>query len=110
RALRADRPVLVDARTDKNVPPLPPHVTLEQATGDAKALLGGDPDGTKVVGITARDLAAHLFACFDRSDDACATGPAAVPRRSSGSRLRPSPSPSCSPNPMAPSPGMRPRS
>ena len=43
-ALRADRPVVVDAITDPNVPPLPPHVTLEQATSYAKAILKGDPD------------------------------------------------------------------
>ena len=30
-ALHADRPVVIDARCDPNVPPLPPHITFEQA-------------------------------------------------------------------------------
>lgn len=30
-ALSADRPVVIDARTDPEVPPLPPHITLTQA-------------------------------------------------------------------------------
>src|SRR5699024_10900348 len=64
KAFAADRPVLVDARTDKNVPPLPPHITLEQTTGVAKAVLASDPDAGKVVGRTARTLAAQLFARF----------------------------------------------
>ncbi len=34
-ALSADRPVVLDARTDPNVPPLPPHISFEQAKGDA---------------------------------------------------------------------------
>jgi pyruvate dehydrogenase (quinone) len=30
-ALSADRPVVLEAYTDPNVPPLPPHITLKQA-------------------------------------------------------------------------------
>lgn len=30
-ALAADRPVILEAYTDPNVPPLPPHITLEDA-------------------------------------------------------------------------------
>ena len=30
-ALAADRPVVYEAVTDPEVPPLPPHITLEQA-------------------------------------------------------------------------------
>ena len=32
QALAADRPVVIEAVTDPEVPPLPPHITLEQAT------------------------------------------------------------------------------
>src|SRR4051812_23332380 len=42
-ALAADRPVLYEAITDPEVPPLPPHITLEQAHYYLKAL-AGDPD------------------------------------------------------------------
>ena len=44
RALAADGPVLLEAITDPDVPPLPPHIRMEQAQGMAKALLHGDPD------------------------------------------------------------------
>jgi pyruvate dehydrogenase (quinone) len=33
-----DRPVVLEAVTDPNVPPLPPHIKLEQAKKMAKAL------------------------------------------------------------------------
>ena len=39
-ALAADRPVVYEAITDPEQPPLPPHVRMEQATSMAKALLG----------------------------------------------------------------------
>jgi pyruvate dehydrogenase (quinone) len=61
QALAADRPVLLDVHTDKNVPPLPPHITLEQAKGVASAVLGGDPDAAQVIGHSARALAGQLF-------------------------------------------------
>jgi pyruvate dehydrogenase (quinone) len=44
RALRADRPALIEAVVDPNVPPMPPHITLEQATAFAKSALKGDVD------------------------------------------------------------------
>ncbi len=37
-ALAADRPVVLEAITDPEVPPLPPHITLEQAKAFAGAL------------------------------------------------------------------------
>ena len=43
-ALKADRPVVIDALTDPNVPTLPPHITMSQARSYAKALLKGDPE------------------------------------------------------------------
>ena len=42
-ALAADRPVVIEAITDPEVPPLPPHIRVEQAKGFASALRG-DPD------------------------------------------------------------------
>jgi pyruvate dehydrogenase (quinone) len=32
-ALAADRPVVLEAVTDPEVPPLPPHITLKEANG-----------------------------------------------------------------------------
>jgi pyruvate dehydrogenase (quinone) len=48
-ALSCDRPVVLEAITDPSVPPLPPHITFEQARGMMSALLRGDPDRGAVV-------------------------------------------------------------
>ena len=43
-ALAADRPAVLEAIVDPEVPPLPPHITFEQAKHFAQAvLLAGDP-------------------------------------------------------------------
>jgi pyruvate dehydrogenase (quinone) len=49
RALSADRPTLLDVRTDPDVPPIPPHATFEQAKDAATALLKGDEDRWGVI-------------------------------------------------------------
>ena len=48
-ALAADRPVVYEAVTDPEVPPLPPHITLEQAKALSSALLAGDPNAGRVI-------------------------------------------------------------
>src|SRR5690606_16733244 len=48
-ALASDRPVLLEFKTDPNVPPLPPHIKLEQAKKFASVLLHGDPDEKGVI-------------------------------------------------------------
>ena len=68
-AFAAERPVVLDVITDKNVPPLPGHVTFEQAKGVANAVLGGDPDAGAVVGHSARAVASRLFAKLRSGDD-----------------------------------------
>ncbi len=49
RALSADRPVVLDVRTDPDVPPVPPHATFEQIKDAAKAMLKGDPNRLGVI-------------------------------------------------------------
>jgi pyruvate dehydrogenase (quinone) len=49
RALAADRPTLLDVRTDPSIPPIPPHATFEQAKDAAKAVLKGDEDRRSVI-------------------------------------------------------------
>ncbi|MET8404558.1 thiamine pyrophosphate-requiring protein [Streptomyces sp900116325] len=44
QALAADRPFLIDFRTDPAVPPIPPHATREQAEAVASAIAKGDSD------------------------------------------------------------------
>ncbi len=61
-AFASDRPVVLDVITDKNVPPLPAHVTFEQAKGVAQSLVRGDPDAVKVIENSARALASQMFA------------------------------------------------
>ena len=48
-ALQADRPVVYEAITDPEVPPLPPHITIEQAKALTSALLSGDPNSKEIV-------------------------------------------------------------
>ena len=44
QALAANRPTVLDLRTDPDVPPIPPHATFEQMKDAAAAMLKGDPD------------------------------------------------------------------
>jgi pyruvate dehydrogenase (quinone) len=48
-ALAADRPVVLEALTDPTVPPLPPHITVEQAKQLASALTAGEPHAWDVI-------------------------------------------------------------
>jgi pyruvate dehydrogenase (quinone) len=60
-ALTADRPVVLDVKTDPEVPPLPPHITLEQARKFAGTLIKGDPrEGSAVKG-AARQLLSSIL-------------------------------------------------
>ena len=49
RAFAADRPTLLDVRTDPDVPPIPPHATVEQIKDAAEAMIKGDEDALGVV-------------------------------------------------------------
>ncbi len=48
-ALAADRPVLYEAITDPNVPPLPPHIRFTQAKTMAQALASGEPNRIEIM-------------------------------------------------------------
>jgi pyruvate dehydrogenase (quinone) len=48
-AFAADRPFVIDAITDPEVPPLPPHITVMQAKHFLKALKGGDPNSRAMI-------------------------------------------------------------
>jgi pyruvate dehydrogenase (quinone) len=47
-ALGAERPVVYEAITDPEVPPLPPHIRFEQATSLAQALAKGEPHTLRI--------------------------------------------------------------
>ena len=48
-ALAADRPVVLEAITDPDVPPLPPHITLEQAKALTSALAARRPEPREII-------------------------------------------------------------
>ena len=48
-ALSAKSPALIEAVTDPEVPPLPPHIKLEQATKLFQALRRGDPARREII-------------------------------------------------------------
>src|SRR3954449_1050057 len=48
-AFAADRPFVIDALVDPEVPPLPPHITMEQARSFMSAVMGGDPNARRVM-------------------------------------------------------------
>jgi pyruvate dehydrogenase (quinone) len=48
-ALRADRPTVIDAQTDPEVPPLPPHITLKQARNFMGAVAHGDVASRRMI-------------------------------------------------------------
>ncbi len=54
-ALSADRPVVIDAITDPEEPPLPPHIKLEQAKMMAESVLRGDPGRVPAMIQSARE-------------------------------------------------------
>ncbi len=48
-AFSADRPFVIDAVVDPDVPPLPPHITIEQARHLMHALRKGDPNARGIM-------------------------------------------------------------
>ena len=55
-AMATRGPVLVEAYTDPNVPPLPPHITLKNAAAMMATLAKGDPEAWDMLKDTAKDL------------------------------------------------------
>ena len=55
RALAAEKPTVVEMVTDPNVPPLPPHITFEQAKAYLSALIQRDPDSVRMVTASAKE-------------------------------------------------------
>ena len=47
---------MLEVKTDPEVPPLPPHITLQQAKNFSIALAKGDPDEVGVIRGAARQV------------------------------------------------------
>jgi pyruvate dehydrogenase (quinone) len=60
-ALSSDRPVVLEVKTDPNVPPLPPHITLNQAKAFASTLIKGDPEQGSVLVDTAKEVLSSVL-------------------------------------------------
>jgi pyruvate dehydrogenase (quinone) len=48
-ALSAGRPALIEAITDPEIPPLPPHIRFEQASKMAQSIIGGEPHAGRIM-------------------------------------------------------------
>lgn len=55
KALKADRPAVIDAHTDPEVPPLPPHITIKEARHFMCAMIHGDPERSHVIRQSFKD-------------------------------------------------------
>jgi pyruvate dehydrogenase (quinone) len=62
QAFASDRPFVIDAVTDPNVPPLPPHITIAQAKSFTSALLRGDVETLGLLKQTMKEMAASIKA------------------------------------------------
>ncbi len=60
RALNADRPVVLEVKTDPDVPPIPPHIKREQAKAYMSALLHGDPDSLGIIKASFKQFAREV--------------------------------------------------
>jgi pyruvate dehydrogenase (quinone) len=60
-ALNAGRPVLLEAITDPEVPPLPPHIRFEQAKKLAHALMQGEPATPEIIAESTKGKLAEFL-------------------------------------------------
>jgi len=56
QALQAERPVVLEVKTDPEVAPLPPHITLKQAKAFMASMMKGDRGAVQVLSDTASQL------------------------------------------------------
>ncbi len=64
-ALTADRPVVLEAIVDPDVPPLPPHITLKQAKAFGMSLLKVDPEEGGII----KQAISHLIPALGSKSD-----------------------------------------
>ncbi len=64
-AISADHPVVLEVKTDPEVPPLPPHINFKQMKSMTQALWKGDPHGVEVVKGTTHQLLSSILPSKD---------------------------------------------
>ena len=60
-ALSSDRPVVLEVKTDPDVAPFPPHLTLKEAKGFMLAMAKGDGATSGIIGETAKQIVEGVF-------------------------------------------------
>ena len=60
-ALASDRPVVLEVKTDPEVPPLPPHITIQQARNFVMTLAQGDEGKGDLLKDTARQVLSSIL-------------------------------------------------
>jgi pyruvate dehydrogenase (quinone) len=60
-AIASDRPVVIEVKTDPEVVPLPPHITLKQARGFMSSIVKGDEGAGHIISETAKQVVGGLF-------------------------------------------------
>lgn len=60
-ALSSNRPVVLEAYTDPNVPTLPPHISFREAAAYSSALRKGDPEEGGIIKQTIKDAVATVL-------------------------------------------------
>jgi len=68
-ALGSKRPVVLEVKTDPEVPPLPPHITLKQALNFTKTLLKGDPREGGIIRDTTRQVLSSILPGRNHDDE-----------------------------------------
>lgn len=67
-ALAADRPCVIEAITDPDVPPLPPHIDFAQAAAFMSSMLKGDSDTSGMIKSSAKQVLANLTSHSPKRD------------------------------------------
>ena len=60
-ALSAGVPTVLEVKTDPEVPPLPPHISFDQAKAFMSTLVKGDPDEAGVIKGSVKQILSHVF-------------------------------------------------
>jgi pyruvate dehydrogenase (quinone) len=60
-ALSCDRPAVLEVKTDPDVVPLPPHVTLKEARGFIASIVKGDSSAAHMIADTARQVLGKII-------------------------------------------------
>ncbi len=61
RALAAKNPVVLEVKTDPEVPPLPPHISFEHARKFMETLVKGDPEEASVIAGATRQVLGSIL-------------------------------------------------